>query len=151
MGGSGPAPPSTTDVDAAEGAGSRAGSASPAAAAASAPGEASRSNGGSANGGSGMDEGHDWRSMVAARIAAHEEKAARLAAEGKEGPREGAAGGGARKAGKEKENEPRMLSPNEVSTLTLKAKVAGALRSNPSALGMCLYKVFGRKALRPRS
>ena len=94
-----------------------------------------------------MDDDDDWRSMAASRIAAQEENAAGMAAEGgKQGAREvegeqaaGEEAAAGKEKGKEKENEPRMLSPNEVSTLTLKAKVAGALRSNPSALGAYLH------------
>ncbi|CBN79174.1 hypothetical protein Esi_0010_0075 [Ectocarpus siliculosus] len=75
------------------------------------------------SGGMGGGGGDDWRSRS-------EEKTAGGGGDGKDSPGAAAAAAGC----KEKENEPRMLSQNELSTLKEKAILAGALRSNPSAL-----------------
>ncbi|CAN0305300.1 unnamed protein product [Ectocarpus sp. 12 AP-2014] len=75
------------------------------------------------SGGMGGGGGDDWRSR------SEEGKTAEGGGGCPDSPGAAAAAGC-----KEKENEPRMLSQNEVSTLKEKAILAGALRSNPSAL-----------------
>ncbi|CAM9589276.1 unnamed protein product, partial [Scytosiphon promiscuus] len=137
----------TAHCAAAAAAAAAAGLATAAAAAASSQGSGTARAGA---GDGGVGESDDWPQAEVARMAPDMEKVDDARRTAADGGSKGDGGAGdvvgswmgrrgddnqeeaARRRGKE--NEPRELSANEVSTLTLKAKVAGALRSNPSAL-----------------